>query len=291
MNEKEITSLLKLLEDPDIKVYNAIKIKIIQNSQVMFPLLEKYWQTSDCQIAHQRVEQIIDEIYLKDAIAGLQAWKTTNNPNFWTAVAIIEKYFERYDSPNSLENMLHRLYERIWIESSDNLTVLEKIKLINHFIFSVDKFKPQNPQNYTVNSVQLTSLLETKVYTNENLSLLYLILCKRLELPVSLLNIDFMGIPILGYYDKMIANAVLANTENDFVFYVLPAIKGEIWSQNQLVSYASEKDIIIDPKKIRCLSDSEVLKQWLLHKKQIYEKVAFDDFATENVKKLTDILD
>ncbi len=290
MNENEIKSLLKLLEDPDENIYNSIKSKFFENEKEFKPILENYWIDSTNELANKRIEQIIDEIHLAESTKNLINWKKNENDNLLNGILIIEKFFDRLEDTDELKNKTENIIAKIWLELNNQLTALEKIKVINHTLFITEKFKYISNKNINYRSIKISTLINEKIFIDKTMAIFYYIIAKRLDIPIYILNANLSGYSILGYIDQTLATAVFSKPDNNIVFFILPTFNGEIWSQNQLIEFAKEKNIQIEPKDFEPLSNTKILKQWVNYKKAFLEKTDYNSFALSNVKKIIDIL-
>lgn len=62
MQVKEISALIRLLEDPDETVFYHVKDKILSFGNEVIPLLESAWETSFEPLMQKRIENIIHQL-------------------------------------------------------------------------------------------------------------------------------------------------------------------------------------------------------------------------------------
>ena len=98
-----------------------------------------------------------------------------------------------------LSRKIEKIRKDIWLELNNELTALEKVKVINYFFYEIHKFgksmrKAHSPQLYLLNHV-----IDTGKGSPVMLGLLYAELARRLELPIYGVNLPRNF--VLCYYD------------------------------------------------------------------------------------------
>lgn len=280
----DLLFLLKLLEDPDEKVYNEIKLKVYENPETFKIFIEENWVNLANSLAIKRAENLLMEISLNETVNNIIAWKKDENSYVSDALLIIEKFFDNTTDENDIINNVNSIVSELWLELNDQLTALEKVKLVNHTLYVSNKFKYISNRNTDYYTVNFSKFLDNKEFIDSTITLLYVIICEKLELPIKLLNINLAGYSVLGYIDAALAKAVFNKHDNNVVFYILPTFNGEVWSQAQLLSFSEKKNITLDPNKIKVLTNQQVVKNWAKLKSEVIVKSGKQSFAAENIK-------
>lgn len=286
----EIFYLLKLLDDPDESVFIEIKNTIIKKGSHFKPVLEEGQINLTNDLAKKRLEQIINEINLNETIYNLNDWKKNNPNDIMQGLLIIEKFFDNAIDPKNIKENINKILNELWLEVNDQLTAIEKIKLINQTIFKIHKFRYISKKNINTSIINFSKLINEKVFIDYTISLLYYIICEKLELSVKFLNINSLGYNVLGYIDDVLAKVVFNKKNNNIVFYISPTFNGEILSESQLISIASKKDIDIKTKEIQALSNAEVLNKWVKFKMEVFYSAKKNNFAIDNANQLLKVL-
>jgi len=74
VNEKEVTALLTLIEDPDTEVFEAVSNRIIAYGTPMIPRLEDLWEhTVDNQV-QERIELLIHRLHFHNLKNDFRQW-------------------------------------------------------------------------------------------------------------------------------------------------------------------------------------------------------------------------
>ncbi len=278
--KNEINALLDLLDDPDSSVYESVHSRFMQIGPTASEMLENAWSLSLDESYQKRVEYILDDISKNHAVELSKKWQLKNPDNLLEGYLI----FTLYQYPNlnkeELMNQLENLKISIWIELNDNLTALEKIRVINHILFRVQQFERdtspiENPKyNY------LNCLLQSKTYTNHSIALLYLILAKKLDIPLE--GILFRGSPLLCYLNDSNIN-MNEISQKDVLFYIDPFNQGNVLPKDVLKDIGARLSSPAEPHDFLPVKPLQLILK-LIHKTAISEK------ANNNLKKSEDLM-
>jgi regulator of sirC expression with transglutaminase-like and TPR domain len=290
MQEKEILFMLKLLEDPDVKVFEAIRKKLIQNAKIAVPLLESYWTVSDNSLANNRCDEILEQIHFSTIKKRLLNWKETGKDDLLTGILIVEKFFNKSDDTEQIKSGIDSIVSRIWIEVNEQLTALEKIKLINHFLFNLDAYTLIETPIINQHDADLAQVLKLKAYLDKSISVIYRIIAQKLNIPLYILRFETGTYSILGYIDEVLSSFVMPANMNNIVFFLLPALKGNVLSQNQLYKLLEKEHIKLSSYAMIPKSNYEIVSDWVKYKYSLYSQNIKSDLLLKNTEKLLKIL-
>ncbi|MDD2385578.1 MAG: transglutaminase family protein [Bacteroidales bacterium] len=239
MNKTEIISLLKLLEDPDENVFNILREQILDKSELFHVYLENYHALSINELALKRSEILLDEIFIENLEKRLIKVLKTKGQNLLDAVLIIEEYFNRDIDAEQIKEETNKIIQSIWLELNDQLTGIEKVKLIGNVLFEKLNFKKYPVGEFKPRYLSFANCINDRKYVSPNIALLYCIIAQETSLP--LFPIDLPGIFLLSYVDKELANAVFEDNNNGAVFYIYPYDQGEFINHQILEKYLKEQ--------------------------------------------------
>src|SRR5690606_39034798 len=74
MNEKEISSLIRLLDDPDTEVFAHVEEKLATLGPAVVTLLENRWEQSFDALEQNRIENLIYKIQFRQVEENLEQW-------------------------------------------------------------------------------------------------------------------------------------------------------------------------------------------------------------------------
>ncbi|MCE3259553.1 MAG: hypothetical protein K0S12_1194, partial [Bacteroidetes bacterium] len=163
----------------------------------------------------------------------------------------------------------------VWLEIHDDLTGLEKVKIINHILFEIHQFSGNitnyhAPQNSFINVV-----LENKKGNPVMLSVVYALICKELNIPVYGVNLPQHF--VLAYVNDY-ANLYDTNHKtlsDNILFYINPFSKGLIFSQKDIDSFLKQLNIEPENKYYLPCSNLEIVKRVLNNLIYSYEKLGY----------------
>ena len=160
METKTILSQIKLLDDPDENIFRVIRENLIGLGTEIVPELEKAWESSFNERIQERIEDIIKNIQFSSLKNQLKDWVQTGAKDIAFGAYLLAKYQYPDLSWEAILKQIENLSNEVWIELNQNLTALEKIRIINHILFDVHKFSPNNANFYSPQNAYLNLLFE-----------------------------------------------------------------------------------------------------------------------------------
>ncbi len=276
-------ALIRLLDDPDQLVFEAVSHKIEQMGIEMLPDLESAAMEAMSPILHERIELIIKAVQFNQLKTEINIWLKSTNPKLIDGAWLISRYQFPDLSKFQFENLIKPLREEIWLEFSDTLTALEKIRIMNTFLFGKNKVKlndghPESPGNNFINRV-----LETGKANEHSMSLLYALLGQELSLP--LFVADMPDFPILTYID-MAFNPEEINYPEYFevLFFINPADSGTVHSRRDVTNYLIKQSLPLKAEFYKPRSNVDFIKICL-------KKLALDYEITGSEKRSLQVRD
>jgi len=239
-NTKEISALIALLDDPDKNVFEAIRKKLSQLGSEIIPQLEQAWETSLDNLFQTRIENIIHEIHFTDIKEKLKAWDKKGNHDLLEGAYIISKLQYPDINYNQIIESIEKIKKDIWLEINNNLTALEKIKIVNHIIFDVHKFSRSKSYQYSAQSFFLNQLLDTKKGSPIILAILFAGICQQLEIPIY--GVALPKNFILCYQDKN-KNIFENETSENVLFYINPFNKGVVFGKKEIDLFIKQQKL------------------------------------------------
>ncbi len=257
MNKTEIISLLRLLEDPDENVFNILREQILNKPELFYEYLENYHALSINELALKRSEILLDELFIESIEKRLIKVLNAKTQNLLDAVLIIEEYFNRDIDAKLVKEETNKIIQSIWLELNDQLTGIEKVKLIGNVLFDKLNFKKHPVGEFKPSYLSFANCIKDRKYVAPNIAMLYCIIAQETSLP--LFPLDLPGIFLLSYVDKELANAVFDDDNNGAVFYIYPYDAGEFINHQIIEKYLTEQKIKQKIKNMRNMTYSDCL--------------------------------
>jgi len=183
-----------------------------------------------------------------------------------------------------IDNQIELLRSQIWLEMNDKLTAMEKVRVINHFLFTVHKFNRsvrgvQSPQLFLVNHV-----LDTHKGLPVTLAVIYAELASRLGL--SIRCVDLPHNFLLCYHDP-----TYLDDPDGILFYINPYSQGTILGREEVEQFLREQNIEVKGEYMRPCSNIETVERiaeglrFAFSASRMEEKAAFLETLTGILKK------
>ncbi len=285
MNLKEVIALITLLDDPDDGIYSEVKNRFIVLGPPAIPHLETAWENSFDALMQKRIEGIIHTIQFKALQNALKNWAENEQDDLFKGCCIIARYQYPDLDENKLKKQLHQVKQDVWLELHDDLTALEKVKIINHILFEVHQFggnisNYHAPQNSFINVV-----LETKKGNPVMLSIIYTLICKELNIPVYGVNLPQHF--VLAYVNDLtnLFDPSHKTLSDNILFYINPFSKGLIFNQADIDSFIKQLKIEPETKYYLPCSNLDIIKRILNNLIYSFDKMGY----AEKVKELKDL--
>jgi len=285
MDQHEIESLIRLLDDPDVTIFHAIRIKLNQMGMQAIPHLEKAWENSLDDLFQTRIENIIQDIHFNETKNKLIRWE--KSPHDLISGAILIANFQ-YPELNFEETYqaIDKIKQDVWIEINDNLTALEKIKIVNHVFFEVHGFSRNNTFQNSPHSNFINQLLETKKGSPIALAILYSGICQQLNLPVS--GVALPKNFILCYKDPQVP-AIYEDATQGVLFYINPFNKGVVFGKKEIELFIKQQKLENKKTYFQPCTNKETITHLLTGLVEFYENRG-DLTKANNYRSLIKIL-
>ncbi len=242
MEIKKIKALIDLLDDPDSEIFETVKNQLLKQGASVIPELEKSWESSLNDNLQNKIEKIIQEIQFQDTAINLQKWIVNDKDNLLLGSYLIAKYQYPDLDYNKILKQIEVIKQDVWLELNENLTALEKIKILNHIFYDVHGFSSNTSNYYAPQNSFINIVLDTKKGNAVSLSIIYMHIAQNLGLPIYGVNLPKNF--IIAYIDKQFFyNALENNNEQNILFYINPFNKGAVFGKKEIDFFIKQKKI------------------------------------------------
>lgn len=271
MTDKEIQALVTLLDDPDKDIYHAISQTLLDKGIDVVPDLERAWESSSETSVQDRIENIIQKIQLNHIHTSLTIWINKGASDLLEGSFIIAKY--QYPDLGFYEivNTIDKISKDIWLELNDNLTALEKVRVINHILFDIYKFTGNNSNYYSPQNSYINQVLQSKKGNPISLSIVYTVVAQKLGLPVFGVNLPKNF--ILAYKDEFHS---LYPSGEEVLFYINPFNRGAVLGRKEIDIFLKQQNIPPEDSFYQPCSNLDILQRIILNLIFSYEKLGYD---------------
>jgi len=231
---REISALLNLIDDPDEEVFGAVSDKIIGFGRMIIPNLEHLWETTPDEQIQERIELLIHRLHYNDLIEDFRQWSIAGHHDLMVGALLASKFQYPDLSTASTLHELEKLRRNIWLELNNYLTPLEQLRIVTGILYGYYGLKGNELDYNNVNDFLLHKVIETKKGNQISNGLLYLILCDLLDIPVKAI-----GIPkqfVLAYFKPGYSSESEEHHINKIEFFIDPT-SGQVFSHKDIEAY------------------------------------------------------
>lgn len=183
-DDSELQALISLIDEPDDTSFAKVKEQIFHIGTPAVPLLENAWENTFDVLIQQRIEDIIHKIQFNQLHFDLAKWAHLKDHDLMEGYILFTKYHYPSLKVDTIRGELFQIKKDVWIEINENLTALEKIKVLNHILFEHHKFSIPDRRESEARYLFLNNLLETKKGYSISIGILYTLLAQSLGMPV-----------------------------------------------------------------------------------------------------------
>ena len=262
-----LNALIKMLDEPDERIYELIREKICSYGKDAIVPLEKVWDSTFVPLIQERISNILDTIRANQANHDFLDWVKFGSSDLLKGYILVSKTrFPGMDDEN-LSKRIEQMKMDIWIELNENLTALENIKVMNHIIFSMHRFEGNKFNPGDVKHSYLNIMMETHRGNPIALGILYLILAQKLNLPISGVNLPQHF--ILAYLDE---SDIKYPTANDVLFYINPFNEGAAFTRREIELFIRQLKIKPETSFFAPSTNLEIIQRLLQNLKFAYQR-------------------
>lgn len=281
MNPKEIESLIKLLDDPDVEIARHVEEKLLSYGSDIIEILEDTWEQSFDALLQERIENLIHQIQFRDVRRELELWHLSGGFDLLQGVLIINKYqFPDLDELK-VRNQIEDIKRDIWMQLMYDMSAVEKVKVINHVLYSLHGFSGNTANYKDPQNSYLSQVLESKKGNQISLAIIYSIIAQKLDIPVYGVNLPQHF--ILAYVDETLDEGF----DNQVLFYINAFNKGFIFGRQDVDAFLKQLNLRPDMRFYAPCSNSDIIQRIIRNLISAYENAGADD----KVKELETLLE
>ena len=278
-HREKIKALIQLLDDPNAEVSSAVTRNILDHGMSILPDLEAAWERSPDHNYQERIVGLIQEIQTRSANTELRKWLDSEQHNLINGVYILAKYQYPALAFSEIEDPLEKIIKDVWLELNNNLTALEKVRILNHILFDVHKFRKSTRDFYNPRNSYINQVLVTKKGNPVSLSVIYSIIAQRLGLPVYGVNLPKNF--ILAYKDEQVGPDIFDSFTENILFYINPGNRGAVLGKKQIDAFLKDQNLKARQSYYNPCSNSQILVRILHNLINAYYKSGYKEKADQ----------
>ena len=288
VSEKEFKALITLLDDNDSEVYSHVSDKLFSLGVEGIPLLESAWETSENQLIQTRLEDLINKIQFSNVKDRLIKWIDKGGEDLLEGALLVAKFQYPDLDEFKITQKVETISKNVWIELNPALSPLEEAHVINHVFFQLHGFFGHQTAQLDADLGYLNNLLDSKKGNSLSLSILYLILAQKNDLPIYGVNLPYHF--IMAYSRKHLTDEELAanDQEKSVMFYINPLNKGIAFSRSEITHYLDQMKVKTHSKFFSPCNNLEIIKTLIYNQLSCYDQTGHTDKAHQ-LKELFDL--
>lgn len=277
MNEKEISSLIRLLDDPDTEVFAHVEEKLATLGPPVVTLLENRWEQSFDALEQTRIENLISKIQFRQVSDDLEQWIKTGSSDLLKGLMIINRYQYPALDEQKVRDQLKDLYEQIANHRSFEIEPADYVLLINHILYEKSGFSGNTGNYHDPQNSFISQVLESRKGNPLLLACVYLLMAEKLGLPIYGINLPKHF--ILAY---AVQPGQLLMMGEDILFYINAFNGGQMIGRHDVISYLKQLGMSLDDRYLLPCTNLDIVTRVLHNLSTAYSKLG-------NGQKLNDI--
>jgi regulator of sirC expression with transglutaminase-like and TPR domain len=260
LENKEISALFHLLDDPDDEVFNSITERIISHGRAIIPNLENLWENSPDEQVQERIELIIHKLHFRDLVEEFTEWKNGNCELLHGALLVSKYCYPEMIATTTLQE-IEKIRRNIWLELNSYLTPLEQVNVISGILYSYYNLKGNEVSYDLSDDFLINKTIENKRGNAITNGILYLIICELLDIPAKAINIPKQF--IIGYFDIDYNYPNPTKQKSEKINFYIDPLNGQVYSHKDVESYFKRISVPPTPSYYRPLNNNRIIQHLL----------------------------
>lgn len=284
LSEKEIVSLIKMLDDPDVAISSNIISALSNTDKKTIPLMDEIWELSMDSLVRERIQIITLSIIENETISFLTDWKNQGEPCVMDAWFCIDELCNpQFNRENTL-NFLNKIRFDAWKEMNDNQSTLEKCNILAYLITKKMNINITLADENNASSYLISNIIENTTASQTAITILFQEIAKRLD--IDLFGLNVFEYAILGYLNP---DSIYNETHHpeDVLFYLIVSDKISFIGNHQLDFGKNSENITI----FKAATAKEIVSKIIYGLIQSYRKEGNDYMEKLCVKIYKTIMD
>jgi regulator of sirC expression with transglutaminase-like and TPR domain len=284
----ELKALVSLVDEPDAINYERIRERILAYGPQAVPELEAALDRHFSDTVQQRLVDLIQEIQYDSLYSELRIWAADGGIDLLEGFLLVSRF--QYPNLDDVEvrTRIDQIARDVWLEINEELTALEKVKVINHVFFDIHGFAANKAELHTPQNFFINTLLETKKGSPVSLGVLYMLIAQKLDIPIY--GVNLVQHFILAYGE---GNAVVSGelpTADQVLFYLNPFNRGTVFTRSEIELFLRHLKVTPEPSHYTPCSNKVIIRRLLTNLVFTYESLKKKEKAGE-LGRLLGLLD
>ncbi len=254
---KEISALFHLIDDPDEEVFNTVSERIVSLGRAIIPNLENLWENTPNEEVQERIETLIHKLHFRDLTGDVINWSKGSGDILQGALLVARYQYPEMLSTTTLQE-IEKIRRNIWLELNSYLTPLEQINVVTGILYNYFKLKGAEVTYDLTEDFFINKVLESKKGNAITNGIIYVVVCQLLDLPVKAINIPKQF--ILGYFDVDYNFPNPAGKIGSKIHFYIDPLNGQIYSHKDVENYFKRISVPPTPSYFKQLSNKRIIQ-------------------------------
>jgi len=278
-NMDHLNILMSLLEDPDHEAFTQVSNEILLLGMPAVETLEDAWFNTNDLLTRSRIEEIVHNIQFENLYSEMAVWAASGAHDLLRGYIIASKLQYPNLDEEKVITEINRIVNGVWLELNNNLTSLEKIKVLNHVMFSLHDIKGSVANNDEPDCYFINSVLQTKQGNALSIGILYIIVAEKLGLPIK--AVDLTGNFIACFTHLPSDFAGIAKPISEVKFYINPLAIGSVFGRKEIMLYLEKTGIEPTENCFVPTNNKTIIKRWCTYLARAYSEKGLKAKAKE----------
>lgn len=263
--ENKINSLLQLVDDPDVDIFESVSNAILDIGLPIIEPLEHLWEVAEDENTQKRILHLIKRVQLQLLKEEWKEWRTSQGHLLDAMILIAKMRYPQIDKAN-IQLQYAKMKDNIWLELNAYLSPLEQLHVINGILYSYYRLQGKETHQAEEDTYYINKLFETKIGNAYSISMLIFALMDDLDIPIKSIELPYQL--VMAYFESV---DHFLNDQHSVVriaFYLDPN-NGYIFTQREIESYFKKIDMEQSPSYFVPLTKEEsvylLLEQLMIH--------------------------
>lgn len=275
---EDINNILKLLEDPDEKIYKLIEPQLLANVDEYYKHLKNYSENVLNPIAKRRIKEVLAKAYFNNIeqyfrdIPVNEIGEIDLEYSAFLLASFEYPDLQKKEYTDILDTIANKIKEQIK-NIEEPLILIEKI---NYCLFKEEGFGASKIDYSDPNNTYINMVIERRTGIPITLSAIYLFIAKRL-------NLNFYGVGMPGHF-------IIKYQRDDTEIFIDPFYSGQVLTKQDCINFLIFSGYGFIEQYLEISSNKDIFKRMIRNLLLIY-KEENDDIKYNKLRDLLAIID
>jgi len=226
VNIEELKAMVSLLDDDDGDVAQHVQQRLESIGTDAIPFLKDQWEQSFEPVHQKRIENLIHKLQFRQLGERFRLWKENGSEDLLEGMWLVATYQYPNLELDFLQKEVDQIYRQVWNDFREDMHPYDQVRMLNEVLFDKLKFGPASKKFHAPGNSMINVVLETGKGNPISLCVLYMLLARKLDMPVYGVNLPNLFV------------CTYKNSENQF--YINAFNKGLIFSRSDIDNFIEQ---------------------------------------------------